>query len=1146
MSKPVAQTSCFPRSAAFQIVADGADSVVWSLRFPEGTREAAGHLFTTLGETRLRQIADVKKQRLRQPAGALACLEPPPPIPLQFNADAINSKPKELLLSASLASFEETVQKLIRRFESDRPYHLSKAYSEAQARVDFITPFFKALGWDMENEAGLPHHQREVIVERGESEATGRPDYNFRIGGQTKFYIEAKAPSEGLDNPHHILQAKGYAWNTRSVFFVILTDFEEFRFYDASRQPDERNPDEGLLLKLGCADYLENAEKLWEFSCERVAAGSLDALLPKIRRAPHLRKQVDEVFLDEMTGWREELAKDIHNQNPTLTAKQLNEVVQRLLDRIVFIRIAEDRHVIEKRQLAEVVEEWETHGGKFPIFDWLNTLFHKINDDFNGEIFKPHLSEEIQIDSEILPRIIKRLYPPKSPYRFDVIGVELLGSIYERYLGNTIRLTPKQVRVEEKPEVRKAGGVYYTPKYIVDYIVRNTVGKIIEDKSPKQIEKIRILDPACGSGSFLIGAFQYLIDYHTQWYLEHPEQEIRHAHPSLDFMREVRTDPDGSKRLSVYRKAKILRNNLFGVDIDPQAVEITMMSLYLKALEGEQSQLPPKQHLLPELKYNIMCGNSLIGPDIYDQGVLFTDEERDRINAFDWNFVPHARESRSGEFTSPDGGIKPPLRRTAILGPPTSIGQMMKDGGFDCVIGNPPYIRIQAMKEWAPIEVEFYKQHYKAAGSGNYDIYVVFIEKGLSLLNGQGKLGFICPHKFFNARYGAALRGLLSEGRHLGHVVHFGDEQVFEGATTYTCLVFLERSGSKDCLVERVAHLESWRGTGEATEGKIPAREITSSEWSFKVGAGTDLFEKLAQMQVKLGDVAARIYQGPITSADTVYLFRDFTQGQSGGTTKAFSSELGEWIEIESRILKPVIRSGSIYRYSAQVAALVLFPYEVSDCSARLLTAPEMKSGYPLAREYLNRNRRLLENREKGKFRDVEWYRFGRTQNLGMWEQPKLMVPYMVTDLATYLDQADGFYFINVTTGGYGITSADPGVSLHYLCGLLNSRLLDFYFKGVTTPFHGGYFAANKQYIERLPIRPINFFEAQDKARHDKMAALVDRMLEMNKKKHSGKLAPSELDRLEREIASTDAEIDELVYELYGVSDEERKVIEGG
>ena len=204
----------------------------------------------------------------------------------------------------------------------------------------------------------------------------------------------------------------------------------------------------------------------------------------------------------------------------------------------------------------------------------------------------------------------------------------------------------------------------------------------------------------------------------------------------------------------------------------------------------------------------------------------------------------------------------------------------MHSGGFDVVIGNPPYIRIQAMKEWAPIEVEFYKQHYKAASSGNYDIYVVFVEKGLSLLNEKGRLGFICPHKFFNAQYGAPLRKLLSAGKNLSRVVHFGDQQVFDGATTYTCLLFLAKAGSKQLELERVTDLEAWRGTGEATEGKIPAADITGSEWNFKVGTGAGLFRRLAQMPVKLANVAARIYQGPITSADTVYLFKDFAEGK--------------------------------------------------------------------------------------------------------------------------------------------------------------------------------------------------------------------------------------------------------------------------
>jgi type I restriction-modification system DNA methylase subunit len=1052
-------------------------------------------------------------------------------------------KPEEQLLSASLASFKQTVEKLVRRFESDRSYYLSKSYSEAQARVDFITPFFKALGWDLENEAGLPHHQREVIVERGESETTGRPDYSFRIGGQTKFFVEAKAPSEGLGNPHHVVQAKGYAWNTRSVFFVILTDFEGFRFYDASRQPDERNPDDGLLLKLGCAEYLENAEKLWDFSRERVAAGSLDALLPKIRRAPHLRKQVDEVFLDEMTGWREELAKDIHKRNPALTAKQLNEVVQRLLDRIVFIRIAEDRHVVEKRQLAEVVEEWEAHGGKFPIFDWLNALFHKINEDFNGEIFKPHLSEEIQIHSEILARIIKRLYPPKSPYRFDVIGVELLGSIYERYLGNTIRLTPKQVRVEEKPEVRKAGGVYYTPKYIVDYIVKNTVGKIIEGKSPRQIEKIRILDPACGSGSFLIGAFQYLIDYHTQWYLEHPEQEVRHAHPSLDFMREVRTDPDGAKRLSVYRKAKILRNNLFGVDIDPQAVEITMMSLYLKALEGEQSQLPPKQHLLPELKYNIMCGNSLIGPDIYDQGALFADEERDRINAFDWNFVPVGPSGARplGGARNESRGRMPAAEGRAPLGP-TSIGQVMKDGGFDCVIGNPPYIRIQAMKEWAPFEVEHCKEHYKSAGSGNYDIYVVFVEKGLSLLNRGGRLGYILPHKFFNAKYGEPLRRLIAEERHLSEIVHFGDQQVFDGATNYTCLLFLEKDGRDKFHFSKVDDLVAWRREGRATEGLVLAATATASEWNFVVGESATLVGRLAQMPVKLAEVTD-IFVGLQTSADDVFIME--VAEETSRSLHLRSRALDAVVTLEKGLLHPIVSGTDVGPYCPlPKRQYILFPYRVEDEIPKLMSLDEISECYPRTASYLLANKERLEARERGKFRDRDWHRFGRSQNIGIQGRIKLCVPRLVQTLHAAFDSSGTHFLDNVDVGGLTLKPAFTAQGPTYLLGLLNSRVLRWYFPSISAPFRGGWRSANRQFLSQLPVRIIDFRDPADKTRHDKMVALVDRMLEMNRKKNSRKRAPSELDRLEREIASTDREIDELVYELYAITDEERRIIE--
>ena len=357
--------------------------------------------------------------------------------------------------------------------------------------------------------------------------------------------------------------------------------------------------------------------------------------------------------------------------------------------------------------------------------------------------------------------------------------------------------------------------------------------------------------------------------------------------------------------------------------------------------------------------------------------------------------------------------------------------------------------------------------------------------------------------------------------------------------------MFLEKDGRDKFQFSRVDDLEAWRNEGKATEGAILANRATASEWNFAVGKSAALLERLTNTRPKLGQVASRIYQGPITSADTVYLFEQSRTGKRRGTVEVFSRELQDWVALERDILKPVVRSGDIGRYAATPSVSALFPYEVRDSSARLLTPDEMKRSWTLGWDYLNRNKKLLQDREGGKFRDSEWYRYGRTQNLGMWEQPKLMVPYMTTRLAAYLDRGDGFYFINVTTGGYGLTVDDRSVQLPYLCALLNSRLLDFCFRHVSTTFHGGYFAANKQFIEQLPIRTINLPGPADKARHDKMPALVERMLELNKKKYSDKLAPSELDHTESEIAATDLEIDSLVYELYGITDEERRIVEG-
>ena len=405
-----------------------------------------------------------------------------------------------------------------------------------------------------------------------------------------------------------------------------------------------------------------------------------------------------------------------------------------------------------------------------------------------------------------------------------------------------------------------------------------------------------------------------------------------------------------------------------------------------------------------------------------------------------------------------------------IDGSTEALGGHPKRWGFDIMIGNPPYVRIQSLARTDPLAVAYYKHNYIAAKKGNYDVYVVFVERGLELLDERhGQLGYILPHKFFNSQYGEPLRDLISKGKHLRHVVHFGDQQIFPGATNYVCLLFLASASVDRCWFVRADDLPLWLATQQGVDAEIASEQVTSKEWNFVVGRGAHLFERLQKMPVRLGEVTSRMFQGSITSADTVYLFKEFGP-VAGGLTEVYSTALGQTLQVESALLKRVVRSGSISRYHAEPTATVLFPYEVRDNKARLYTSAEMRRDFPMAWEYLTKNKRLLENREKGSFKDDQWYRFGRAQNLGMWEQPKLLVPYMVTELSAYLDMTDQLYFINVTTGGYGITANAKTGKLAYLCALLNSTVLDFFFKRVSTTFHGGYFAANKQFIEQLPI----------------------------------------------------------------------------
>src|SRR5450756_1692903 len=491
----------------------------------------------------------------------------------------------------------DAILKLIELFDRNRDAYVSGAYKEAQLRHEFVDPFFKALGWDVYNESGYAEAYKDVIYEDAIKVGgfTKAPDYCFRIGGTRKFFVEAKKPSVDIkDEPSPAFQLRRYAWSAK-LPLSILTDFEEFAVYDCRVKPVKIDKaGTARILYMTDTDY----EKQWDqissvFSREAVLQGSFDKYAEETRGKKGTA-EVDDAFLKEIESWRDLIARNIALRNPALTQRELNFAVQQTIDRIIFLRICEDRGIEEYGRLMALLNGGHVYGRLFELFQraderYNSGLFHFRKEKGRNEP-ADELTPVLAVDDKPLKEIIKNLYYPDSAYEFSVLPADILGQVYEQFLGKVIRLTPgHRAVVEDKPEVKKAGGVYYTPTYIVDYIVKNTVGKLLEDKTSKQAAKLRILDPACGSGSFLIGAYQYLLDWHRDWYA---------ADGPRKHTKELYQGAGGDWRLTTAERKRILLNNIYGVDIDPQAVEVTKLSLLLKVLEGESDETLSKHCLL--------------------------------------------------------------------------------------------------------------------------------------------------------------------------------------------------------------------------------------------------------------------------------------------------------------------------------------------------------------------------------------------------------------------------------------------------------------------------------------------------------------------------------------------------------------------
>ncbi len=675
------------------------------------------------------------------------------------------------------------IAELVQRFEEQIASYKKSEYNETQTRKDFIDPFFKALGWDVDNENSYAEAYREVIHEDKIriGKTTKAPDYSFKLsGGKRLFFVEAKKPSVFVkEDTGPAFQVRRYGWNCK-LAISIITDFEEFTVYDCTKKPNQKDKAQIARIEyFTFRDYLNKFDFIWQtFSKEAVQKGGFDNYI-KSDTYKKGTATVDKEFLKSLDDWRTYLATSIALNNKNLNEDEINFVVQQTIDRIIFLRIAEARLIEPENNLKSCLDA-KTEGDYYKN---LFRLFEQADDKYNSGLFdfnKDTLSAKLTIDNKVIKNIVSELYLPESIYEFSVMPVEILGSAYEQFLGKVIRITPAHnAKIEEKPEVRKAGGVYYTPQYIVDYIVEHTVGKLIGSPlkggmgmSPKEVSKIKIVDPACGSGSFLLGAYQYLLDWHKKYYQDSVPPTKRKG---------IKTDvltPNGDLTTAI--KKEILLNNIYGVDIDVNAVEVTKLSLLLKCMEGETEASINHQlkmfheRILPSLENNIKCGNSLIDTDVYKS--LFNLSDEKKIKPFNWQVefpsIFKTKKSKDNfDFKNQFQKIKTISNETdgliskyILKEPDVSYSKEQDFGGFDIVIGNPPY--------GAELSTDIQNYCLNKYFVGNTDTAALFLVQAKRLLKQNGLCGFIIPKSFTFASNWKKTRDVVLND--LTHIVDCG------------------------------------------------------------------------------------------------------------------------------------------------------------------------------------------------------------------------------------------------------------------------------------------------------------------------------------------------------------------------------------
>ena len=986
------------------------------------------------------------------------------------------------------------------RINSDR--YMDAAYNESEARAELIDPLLEALGWDVRNK-GEAHEKYKPVKREDAVTIAGRhhaPDYSLRFGGARKILVEAKKPATTLKhNAEAAFQLRRYAWSAQ-IPVGILTNFAEFAVYDCREKPSAKHTaGHGRVCHFSLKEYGERWEWLrGRFSPDAIRRGGFDRFVSELgdRRGT---EGVGDAFLRQMEKFRADLAREIALRNPKVGEMELNRATQRILDRVIFLRVCEDRGVEDYGRLRDAAEKADVYAAMMELFHSADRRYNSGLFHFRPERGRPHpdrLTPKLKIRGKALRDIVAELYPP-SPYDFSAIGADILGQVYERFLGKEIHLTAKhQARVTEKPEVRKQGGVFYTPEWVVDYIVRQTVGNLLRGKNPGRARKIRVLDPACGSGSFLLGAYQFLLDWHLDEYRKDPAKSIKSGR--------IVTDERGGHHLSLRERREILLANIWGVDKDAQATEVTKLSLMLKCLEGENAETVrhPRalgMRALPDLGGNIRAGNSIVASDFYGELPLPKDErEIARVNAFDW-----------GEH----------------------FPQILRDEeGFDAVIGNPPYVRQEILGEDFK---EYAKCRYKAH-HGKADLFAYFIERGLSLMKPGGRFSFIVANRWLRADYGGPLRNLLRDKAALEEIADFGELPVFRGAATFPCIVAFRKPprGRKVSRQRfRFTAIKSLEFKNLADEirregRRLDERSLCGDRWSMSGPEECGIFDKMARVGIPLREILCAPIMGIKTGLNDAFVIDAATRRR-----------LIRGNRQSAQLIAPVVRGDDVRGYAPLPDGkwLICIPRGFTN-EKRGKSGPRafMESAHPAVMGHLKGHEKPLKRRDdQGDY----WWELRACSYYDKLARAKIILPIISKDRRMTFDP-DGICLVN---SACFIPSDDL-----VLLAVLNSRLAQLWMKRHASVLgdadNRGRINWLPQDVERIPIPPVRTGDKEDAKRRREIVALARRMLDIRARAADASEA-SVRDNMEKSFAQMDRQMDEKIFALYRLNRREAKIV---